>query len=119
MKKVFARVSMAALVVSATLMISHAVGACAASPAAPAAAVVAAPAVAPAVAMPAAEAVPQDRDDRHEQHPHIRQAIRELNEAKHELQTAAHDFGGHRVEALRACDDAIHQLQLALQYDKK
>jgi hypothetical protein len=62
----------------------------------------------------------RDRDDqRNERHPHIRAAIRELNEAKRELQSAAHDFGGHRADAVKACDEAIHQLQLALQYDKK
>jgi hypothetical protein len=61
----------------------------------------------------------RERGERNEHHPHIRSAIRELQEAKRELQVAAHDFGGHRVEALRACDEAIHQLQLALQYDKK
>lgn len=54
-----------------------------------------------------------------EQHPHIRSAIRELREARHELETAAHDFGGHRKEALEAVDNAIKQLQEALQYDKK
>jgi hypothetical protein len=68
--------------------------------------------------------IAQDRDDRekserNERHPHIRGAIRELEEAKRELQAAAHDFGGHRADALRACDEAIHQLQLAQQYDKK
>ena len=61
----------------------------------------------------------QDRDDRREHHPHIRSAINELEEAKRELQSAAHDFGGHRVEAVKACDEAIRQLRLALQYDKK
>lgn len=66
----------------------------------------------------------QDRDhdrdkDRNERHPHIRAAIRELQEAKHELQTASHDFGGHREDAVKACDEAIRQLQQALQYDKK
>lgn len=54
-----------------------------------------------------------------EQHPHIRAAIHELEEAKKELQTAAHDFGGHRAEALEAVDNAIKQLRQALQYDKK
>ena len=34
------------------------------------------------------------------------------------LQEAAHDFGGHRVEALKATDEAIRQLQICLQYDK-
>lgn len=54
-----------------------------------------------------------------EQHPHIRAALRELREARRELQTAAHDFGGHRKEAIEAVDNAIKQLQEALQYDKK
>ncbi len=54
-----------------------------------------------------------------ERHPHIRAAIRELEQAKRELQEAAHDFGGHRAEALKACDEAINQLRQALQYDKK
>jgi hypothetical protein len=30
-----------------------------------------------------------------------------------------HDFGGHRVEAVAAVDNAMKQLQLALQYDKQ
>lgn len=32
------------------------------------------------------------------------------------MKAAAHDYGGHRVEALAACDAAINQLNLALQY---
>jgi hypothetical protein len=62
-------------------------------------------------AMPAAMAA--------ERHPHIHQAIRELRESKRELQTAATDFGGHRVAALAAVDGAIEQLQTCLKYDKK
>jgi len=54
-----------------------------------------------------------------EAHPHIRAAIRELQEARHELETAAHDFGGHRKEAIEAVDNAIKQLREALEYDKK
>jgi hypothetical protein len=54
-----------------------------------------------------------------EGHPHIHAAVRELQEAKRELQTAAHDFGGHRKEAIEAIDNALKQLQEALQYDKK
>jgi hypothetical protein len=53
-----------------------------------------------------------------EPHPHIRGAISELVEARKELQTAAHDFGGHRVAAMRAVDAAIKQLRVAQQYDK-
>jgi hypothetical protein len=54
-----------------------------------------------------------------ERHPHIRAAIRELREAKKELETADHDFGGHRKEAVEAVDVAIRQLEKALKYDKK
>jgi len=54
-----------------------------------------------------------------ERHPHIRAAIHELREAKKELETADHDFGGHRKEAIEAVDVAIRQLEKALKYDKK
>jgi hypothetical protein len=49
-------------------------------------------------------------------HPAIRRAIEALERAKADMQAAAHDFGGHRVDALAACDNAIAQLKLALQY---
>jgi hypothetical protein len=54
-----------------------------------------------------------------EPHPHIHAAIHELKEAKKELQTAAHDFGGHRAAAVKACDEAVTQLETALKFDKK
>jgi hypothetical protein len=54
-----------------------------------------------------------------ERHPEIRKAIAALERAKTDLQRADHDFGGHRVAALAACDRAIEQLKLALQYDKR
>lgn len=53
-----------------------------------------------------------------EPHPHIRTAIVELQAARQELNTAAHDFGGHRVDAIRAVDNAIKQLKIAQQFDK-
>ncbi|HEY1953819.1 MAG TPA: hypothetical protein VGG76_13525 [Gemmatimonadaceae bacterium] len=53
-----------------------------------------------------------------ERHPEIRRAITALERAKTDLKRANHDFGGHRAEALEACDRAIAQLKLALQYDK-
>jgi len=53
-----------------------------------------------------------------EPHPHIRGAIKELQAARKELETAAHDFGGHRAEAIRAVDAAIVQLREAQKYDK-
>ena len=54
-----------------------------------------------------------------ERHPAIHHAIKALQEAKHDLERADHDFGGHRKAALEDCDKAIAQLRLALQYDKK
>ena len=56
---------------------------------------------------------------RNEAHPRIHEAIKALDRAKYDLQHAAHDFGGHRAEALKAVDEAIRQLNVALQYDKK
>ena len=52
-----------------------------------------------------------------ERHPAIHRAIRALEAAKVDMQHADHDFGGHRVAALAACDAAIAQLQDALKYD--
>jgi Spy/CpxP family protein refolding chaperone len=49
-------------------------------------------------------------------HPAIRAAIMALQRAKAEMQAAAHDYGGHRADAIAACDTAIAQLNLALQY---
>ena len=54
-----------------------------------------------------------------ERHPEIRRAIAALERAKDYMQHAAHDFGGHRAEALEDCERAIRQLQLALQFDKR
>ena len=53
-----------------------------------------------------------------EPHPQIREAIASLRRAKEHMEHAAHDFGGHRVEALRATDEAIKQLEVCLKYDK-
>jgi hypothetical protein len=53
-----------------------------------------------------------------EPHPEIRDALASLRRARTHLQEAAHDFGGHRVDAIKATDEAIHQLQICLDYDK-
>jgi hypothetical protein len=42
-------------------------------------------------------------------------ALHELREAREELRTAAHEFGGHRKKALKAVDAAIHQMRLGLE----
>ncbi len=54
-----------------------------------------------------------------EAHPHIRAAVGELREAREELRTAAHDFCGHRKEAVEATNAALKQLQLALECDRR
>lgn len=69
------------------------------------------PAAPAASALPASAATP-------EPHPEIREAIASLRRAKEHLRHAAHDFGGHRVEALAATDRAIEQLEICLKYDR-
>jgi hypothetical protein len=54
---------------------------------------------------------PMPEDSR--QCPHIHAALRELGFARHELDKAGHDFGGHKREAIEAVDNAIHKLVLA------
>ena len=54
-----------------------------------------------------------------ERHPHIRGALRELREARRELETAAHDFCGHRAAAVRQVEATIEQLRLALECDRR
>lgn len=49
-------------------------------------------------------------------HPRIARAIEALRDARAYMVAAPHDFGGHRVDALRATDDAIRQLNFALAY---
>lgn len=53
-----------------------------------------------------------------EPHPQIREALEALRRAKAHMEHAAHDFGGHRVDALKATDEAIRQLEICLKYDK-
>jgi hypothetical protein len=53
-----------------------------------------------------------------EHHPRIHKAIMCLNAAIAELKAAPHDFGGHRADAVTACENAVSQLKQALAYDK-
>ena len=54
-----------------------------------------------------------------ESHPAIANAIKELEAANKHLKEAAHDFGGHKEKAIKACEDAISQLKEAEKFDKK
>jgi len=71
----------------------------------------AAPKAAPAPAAAAAAAPTPD-------HPQIHDALAALRNARSHLQQAKHDFGGHRADAEHAVDEAIHQLEICLKYDK-
>jgi hypothetical protein len=72
------------------------------------------------VAVPAAPAPPPQpaATPAPEPHPEIREAVASLRRARMHMQDAAHDFGGHRVEALRATDEAIRQLEICLKFDR-
>ena len=63
----------------------------------------------PSVPAPAADPAPP--------HPEIRDAIAALRRAREHMAAAAHDFGGHRVEALKATDEAIRQLEICMKYE--
>lgn len=68
-------------------------------------------------AIPAANAFPATPAPA-EPHPEIREALHALRRAKEHMEKAAHDFGGHRVEAIEATNKAIQQLEICLKYDK-
>ena len=53
-----------------------------------------------------------------ERHPFIRAAINALQSARRDLQNAAHEYCGHRAEALEATNGALNQLHLALRCDR-
>jgi hypothetical protein len=49
-------------------------------------------------------------------HPRIAAAITALRDAEAYMRAAPHDFGGHKAAAMRACEQAREQLNLALAY---
>ncbi|MGA9687695.1 MAG: hypothetical protein WBQ81_13145 [Candidatus Sulfotelmatobacter sp.] len=89
------------LLITALLLLTLALTAAAAGPKPPAPAVAAAPA-SPAIAAPAP--MPP--------HPHIDEALEAMRVAKHHLETAEHDFHGHRVKAIEHLDAAIHEAEI-------
>ena len=78
----------------------------------------AAPAVPSAKAVPAARPTNAPAADPAQVHPEIREAIASMRKAKEQMRHAAHDFGGHRAEALRLTDETIRQLEICLRFDK-
>ena len=53
------------------------------------------------------------------EHPRLGHALVDLHIAKEHLEKAPHDFGGHRADAVKACDEAIKQIELAVKFDAK
>jgi hypothetical protein len=66
-------------------------------------------------AMTDGEAVAQTKS---QHHPRLHRALHELRQAHHNLKGAQGTFGGHRSEALRDVDRAIHQVERALRYSR-
>ncbi len=95
------RIGLLILPIVATALFALAFPAAAAGPKATAEPV---PAVA-APAMPSAAATP-------EAHPHITEALEAMRSAKHHLETAEHDFHGHRVKAMEHLDQAIREAEI-------
>ncbi len=58
------------------------------------------------------------KGDHREKHPEIMKAIRNLEQAKNDLQHADRDFGGHRTKAVQATELAIAECREALKFDK-
>ena len=50
------------------------------------------------------------------EHPRIAKAIHELEDAVAYMKAAPHDFGGHKADAIKASENAIAQLRLALAF---
>ncbi|MGA8503748.1 MAG: hypothetical protein WB683_19515 [Candidatus Sulfotelmatobacter sp.] len=98
------------LLITATLLLALALPVGAAGPkaaAAPVPAAVAVPAAAPAPAAAASPAMPP--------HPEIAAALEAMHNAHHHLEDAAHDFHGHKAEAMKHLDMAIHEAEICMQ----
>jgi hypothetical protein len=93
------------LLIMATLLFTLAFPAAAAGPKAPAAP---APAVAAVPAAPAAAAAMPEK------HPHIDEALESMRAAKKHLESAEHDFDGHRVKAIEHLNQAIHEAEICM-----
>ena len=92
------------LLITATLLFTLAFPAAAAGPNAPPSP---SPAVAAVPATPAAAPVP-------ERHPHIDEALESMRAAKHHLETAEHDFNGHRAKAIEHLNQAIREAEICM-----
>jgi hypothetical protein len=97
------KIGFLSLLTMATLLLTLAFPAAAAGPKAPASP---APAV---VVTPPANAAPVP-----ERHPHIDEALEAMRNAKHQLESAEHDFDGHRMKAIEHLNQAIHEAEVCM-----
>lgn len=97
------KIGLLTLLAMATLLFTLAFPAAAAGPKAPASPV---PAAAALAAAPAPAVTPEPP------HPEIHEALEAMRNAKHHLESAAHDFDGHRVKALEHLNQAIHEAEI-------
>jgi len=98
------KVGFLSLLIAAALTLTLAYPAAAAGPKTPAPPV---PVAAAAPVPPAAAAMP-------ERHPHIDEALEAMRAAKHHLESAEHDFDGHRVKSIEHLDRAIHEAEICM-----
>ncbi|MGB8130629.1 MAG: hypothetical protein WCG81_12625 [Candidatus Angelobacter sp.] len=56
-----------------------------------------------------------DDDDQ----PHMQAALEALQQAKHHLEEAKHDKGGHRAAAIKAIDSAINHVKEGMESGEK
>jgi hypothetical protein len=103
-KEAMKKLGFLTLLITATLLFTLAFSAAAAGPKAPATPV---PAVAAVPAAPAPVATP-------ERHPHIDEALEQMRAAKHQLESAEHDFDGHRAKSLEHLNQAIHEAEVCM-----
>lgn len=54
-----------------------------------------------------------------EKHPHMNAAKTKLEEAKAQLQKAAHDYSGHRTKAVGFIDQALAEIAAGIASEKK
>jgi hypothetical protein len=98
------KIGFLSLLIMASLLLTHAFPVAAAGPKTPSAPT--APVAAASLALIAA-AMP-------ERHPHIDEALESMRSAKHHLESAEHDFRGHRAKAIEHLDRAIHEAEICM-----
>jgi hypothetical protein len=91
------------LLITATLLLTLAFSAAAAGPKPPAAPVP----LAAAPEAPSPVATP-------ERHPHIEEALEHMRAAKKELESAEHDFQGHRAKSVQHLNQAMREAEICM-----